>query len=122
MSRIRKLIVSLIGALAMAIAMGLTTALTDNHITPSEWIQLAIAAVTAFSVWLTANEPGWGAAKTTTAAALAVLSLLVSAVTGGVSHLEFVNLVIAALTAVGVHYVQNATAPPPPMPTLRART
>jgi hypothetical protein len=112
MSRFAKLWVSAAGVVVMAVAMTLTTALTDDHITPSEWVQLGIAAATAFAVWIAKNEPGWSAVKTALAAVLAVLALLVSAVTGGLQPLEIVNLVIAALTALGVHVVDNAPALP----------
>lgn len=111
MSRYRSLILSLLAMVGMGVALAVKVSLGDNHISASEWVQISIAAVTAWQVWLTKNEPGWTWAKTGTAAGLAILSLLVGAVTGGLSMLEIVNLIIAGLGVLGVGVVPNVTPP-----------
>lgn len=103
-----KFVAALIGAVAMA----LVSVLTDGRVTSEEWVQVAIAAVTALSVWVAANVPSMPAAKSVVAALLAVLNLLVAYITNGVSAQEWANLVVAALTAAGVYVVPNGLAPP----------
>lgn len=107
MSMYRKALVAVVGAVAMALYSAFNG---DNHITPEEAINIGIAAFTALQVFITANLPAgtiWNYAKTFTAVALGVLNLLVSEWTGGIDNAEWVNLAIAALTALGVYGVAN---------------
>ena len=100
-----KLFVALLGAVAMAGASYAT-----GGITTDEWIQIAIAATTAAGVWAAANVPQFTWAKTFIAVLLAVLSLLVSYITDGISAAEWWNLLVAALTAAGVYALSNRTS------------
>lgn len=98
-----KLIVALVGAVVMSVA----SFATDNHVSTDEWIQVAIAGATALGVWAAANVPQFTWAKTFVAVLLAVLNLLVSYITDGISTSEWLNLAVAALTAAGVYAVAN---------------
>lgn len=107
MSRYAKAATAVAGAALIALHSAL---FGDNHVDPGEAVQIGIAAFTAFQVWLTANTPNARHAKAVTAGALAVLSLLVANLTGGINSAEVVNLIIAGLTAAGVFAVRNSPA------------
>lgn len=47
---------AVIAAIAAA-ATALTAAYTDGHVTPAEWLQIAIAAAAALGVWAVPNQP-----------------------------------------------------------------
>lgn len=98
-----KLIVALVGAVVMSVA----SFATDNTVTTEEWIQVAIAGATALGVWAAANVPQFTWAKTFVVVVLAVLNLLVSYITDGISTAEWLNLAVAALTAAGVYATPN---------------
>src|ERR1051325_9293275 len=93
-------------ALAMVAATVLTAmvaAMTDNHITTVEWINIFIAGVGACAVFAAPNVPGAKYTKAVLAALMAVLTFLVSAV-AGCPHLSavFTCLSRADLLQVGV--------------------
>jgi hypothetical protein len=91
------------GTLLMTVLLGIQTATSDGTVTDGqEWIQISIGAVTAFGVWAAANLPGATWIKTAVASVLAALSILVTAIIGGVNTGEIVNMVIAVLVALGV--------------------
>lgn len=98
-----KLLVALVGAVVMSVA----SFYTDGQFTAEEGVQVAIAGATAAGVWAAANVPGLTWAKTFVAVLLAVLTLLVSYITDGVSTSEWLNLGVAALTAAGVYALPN---------------
>ena len=107
MSMYRKALVAVLGAVVMALYSAFNG---DNHVNPEEAINIGIAGFAALQVFITANLPTgtiWNYAKTITAVALGVLNLLVSEWTGGIDNAEMINLIIAALTAVGVYGVAN---------------
>lgn len=104
MGRYTKAAVAVLGAVVMALYSALNG---DNHVVTEEWIQIAIAAWTAFQVWLTANVSTAPVAKAITAGMLAALNLLISQLTGGIDSAELVNIVIAFATAAGVWTVRN---------------
>lgn len=104
MSLYRSLIIALIGAIVIGVQSALAG---DNRIGTDEAIQIAIAVVTAFTVWNTANTTGWRYAKPIAAAVLAVLSGLTSILTNGFTNSEVINLIIAGLVAAGVLMVPN---------------
>lgn len=100
-----KLIASVIGAgLAAAVA-----AFTDNDITNVEKINIAIAVVTAASVFTAPNVPGAMYTKSILAVLGAVLVFLTSAITDGVNTAEWLQVGVIALTALGVYAVPNST-------------
>jgi hypothetical protein len=91
------------GTLLMTVLLGIQTATSDGTVTDGqEWIQISIGAVTAFGVWAAANLPGATWIKSAVASVLAALSILVTAIIGGVNTGEIVNMVIAVLVALGV--------------------
>lgn len=98
-----KLLTALVGAVVMSVA----SFATDNTVSTEEWIQVAIAGATALGVWAAANVPTLTWAKTFVAVVLAVLNLLVSYITDGISTSEWLNLGVAALTAAGVYALPN---------------
>lgn len=89
-------------ALAIAGLTALASALTDDHVTAQETVQIAIAATTAASVWLVPAVPQWPWMKTAVAALLAALNVAVTAILGGISGEEWVNIALAALGVLGV--------------------
>lgn len=106
-----KAVIAVLGAVAVAVQ----SALSDGAFSQGEVINLVISAVTAFQVWLTANTPAgtfsWYA-KAMTAGVLAALNLVISYLDGGLTQVEIVNLVLAAITAALVLLVPNTTPPP----------
>lgn len=89
-------------ALAIALLTALAAALTDNHVTAPEGVQIAIAVTTAGGVWLVPVIPQYPWAKTGVAVLLAMLNLAVTVITDGITFAEFVNLALAGLGVLGV--------------------
>jgi len=108
MSLYRKAIVAVAGAVLML----LPAVLSDDRISNVEWVQVAIAAATAYGVWLTANVSTATRAKAAIAGVLAGLNLLVTylATGGHITGSMWANLLIAVVVAAGVLAVPNATA------------
>ena len=101
-------------AIAMIVATilaALVSALNDGGITATEWINVAIAAVTAASVFAAPNVPGARYTKAILAVLGAVLAALVSAISDGISASEWLNLALIALGALGVYTFKNDPAP-----------
>lgn len=119
MSAYAKGITAVIGALAVAIA----AAWTDNHITNPEWVQITVAGVTAWQVFVVANVglPLWHATKAITAGTLAGLSWLGGYIANGqaMTGALWLNVAIAAATAAGVFAVPNGPAASPTTPVAR---
>jgi hypothetical protein len=94
-------------ALGMVVATVLSAVvpmLTAGTLTAENWINVALVGIGAVSVAIVPNlTAGIGKyAKAAVAVASAVLTLLVSLLPGGLSTAEILQLVIAALGAVGV--------------------
>ncbi len=92
---------------AQVVAAGvaaLVPALADGRVTPDEWINVGIIALGAVAVLGAGNLPAgvWHWAKVIVAAASAVLVALASLWTGGITAMEWVQLGLAALGALGV--------------------
>lgn len=100
---IRKFIVALVGAIALAVAY----VATDETITTVEWVQVVIAVASAAQVWLTANVPSLGWAKTLTAVVLGVANVLVGAIIDGITLSDVMTMIVAGMTAAGVYMVPN---------------
>lgn len=79
----------------------------DNLLTSVEWVNVAIVGVTAAGVFAAPNIPGAKYTKLIISAVGAVLTLLASAIVGGIQLIEVIQMVIAALGAVGVYAVPN---------------
>lgn len=107
-------------ALVMTVLTAVVPLVGHGHLTRVEWMQLAISATAAFGVWAAANLPSWTWAKSAVAGVLAALNVLVTFVGAGggsLTAVEWVNLGLAVLAAIGVHAVPNqapavASAPP----------
>jgi predicted xylose isomerase-like sugar epimerase len=98
----KKLIWPILGLIVMAVLTTIQQVNADNVITASEWVMVALQALMAFNVWATANLPQYASMKSYVAAAIAMVSLLVSLITGGLTTNEIVNLIITGLAALGV--------------------
>lgn len=86
---------------------GLTAAYAIVHgggtIDPAGWVQIGIAVATAASVYLVPLTPEYPWAKSATAAVLAALQVLATAVVGGLQVDELLMVVLAVLGALGVY-------------------
>ena len=80
----------------------------DNTISNPEWVNVAILGVGAAAVFAGPNVPGAAYTKTVLSVLTAVLTVLASAIIGGVTTTEWLQVALAALGAVGVYSVRNA--------------
>lgn len=101
-SYIKGLIAVLTAVASAVVAFG-----TDGNISTVEWINVAIAAVTAAGVFAAPNVPGAKYTKAILAGLGAVLVTLTSAITGGISQSELIQLAVAFLGAAGVYQFPN---------------
>ncbi|MBF9135420.1 hypothetical protein I0C86_41960 [Plantactinospora sp. S1510] len=85
---------------ALTVAYGALSG--DQRIEPDEAVQITIAAATAISVYLVPLTPQYRWAKTAAAVALSVLQVLATVILGGLDSNEWIALLLAALTVVGV--------------------
>jgi hypothetical protein len=99
-----KLVAMVIATILSAVTAALVG---DNFITPQEWVNVAILAVGAASVFAAPNVPGATYTKTILAVLAAVLTVLASVIVGGVGTTELIQMVLAGLAAVGVFAVPN---------------
>lgn len=97
-----------LAAVAATVLVALGAALSgNNHIDPTEWVTVAIAAVTAFGVWVAANVNGAPYVKGAIAFAGAALVVLQTVIVDGVTTTEWIQIAIAALGAIGVVGLKN---------------
>lgn len=75
----------------------------DQVIDAVEWVNVAIAGVTSAAVFAAPNVPGAKYTKSVLAVLGAVLVLLTSFITDGISATEWLQLLLAALGALGVY-------------------
>lgn len=92
----------LLASVVMAVLLGYREAATSDGVSASEWVILGTQVLMIVSAWGAANIPGWEKGKGFQAGVLAVMALLVSLVTGGISGDEIMQLVIAFMAAAGV--------------------
>lgn len=100
-----KLIVAAVGGVLILIA----GVWTDGTITTGEWINVGIGASNIVLVGVVPNLNG-GVGKYTkavTAVVLAILMLLVDLISNGLTGPEIIQLILAALTALGVGVIKN---------------
>lgn len=91
--------------------LALLASIITDGITRAEWGQLLIAAVTAGTVWATANLPRFPKLKEIVAVVLTLANLGNSYITGQViTGAEWVNLGILAAAVVGVIAINNPVA------------
>lgn len=79
----------------------------DGFVDAAEWVNVAIIAVGACGVFAAPNVPGARYTKAVIAALTAALTVLASTILGGVDYVDGMQMVIAALGAVGVYAVPN---------------
>ena len=101
-----KAIVALLGAILAAILPALTTGPLDA----SAWVNIVILAAGTAMVYNAANVPGWDYAKLVAAVVSAVAVVLSSALSGGISPAEIVQMIVAGIAALGVGVLPNAGA------------
>lgn len=103
-----------IGQVLVTVAVFVVSAITDDVISPEEWVLLAGTAVTAVGVYVVPNlDEGIGAvAKSVVAFLLAGLTVLATLKLGdGLSTAEILTVLIAAAAAVGLTGLPNAWPP-----------
>lgn len=100
--------------IALAALTFLVTALTDNILGGEEILNLIVVVLGAIGVYLIPNFPEGVAryAKTGVAFATAAVIALVSFWTDGVTTTEWIMVIIAAFTAIGVYIVPNGPKDP----------
>lgn len=104
MKQYSKAILAVVVTVLAAVAAALTG---DNTISATEWVNVAILAVGACAVFAAPNVPGARYTKSVLAVLTAGLTVLVSAIVGGVSPVELIQIVLAGAGAVGVYAVRN---------------
>lgn len=98
----------LVAQVLVTVAVALVAALGgDNVIDSVEWVNVAIVAVTAGAVFYAPNVPGAPITKAILSALGAGLTVLASAIVGGLQTVEIIQILIAAAGAVGVYAVPN---------------
>lgn len=100
----KKVIWPILGLLVMAIVTTVQQVNADNRISASEWVMVAVQAVMVVNVYLTANLPQYSKMKSYVAAVIVVLQVLVASIAGGLTTNEIINLIIAFVAALGVHF------------------
>lgn len=108
-----------VAAALLAVVTAVHTLVSDDVITRAEWIQIAIAVVTAISVYLVPIlEYAW--MKTAIAVVLAALNVLVTLIADGVTSGDLVQVLLSALTVLAVGFAPaRSDAPPNPTPVAR---
>lgn len=93
---------SLIAVLVTVLSAVQAAVLNDEVVSSTEWVNVAIAGVTAAAVFAAPNVPGARYTKAILAVLGAVLTVLTSVIIGGVSPSEWIQIALAAAGAVGV--------------------
>lgn len=104
MGKYNKMFAAVVATVLAAILAALTG---DNAISATEWVNVAILAVGAAGVFAAPNVPGATYTKSVLAVLAAVLAVLASAIVGGISTTEWIQIALAALGALGVYAVPN---------------
>lgn len=102
MSRYAKFAMGVVATVLTAVV-----AFAGGGITDVEWVNVAIAGVGAASVFAAPNVPGARYTKSILAVLAAVLAFLTSAIIGGISPVEWGQIGILALGALGIYAVPN---------------
>lgn len=99
-----------VAAIAAAALSAFVAAATDGTVSSPEWVNVAIAAVGAAGVLAAPNVPGARYTKAVLAVLTAGLTVLVSAIIGGITLTEWLQIGAAAAGAVGVFRIPNEPA------------
>jgi hypothetical protein len=100
-----------IAAVVFALIFAIQSAIFDGHVSTVEGVQIVIAVATAAGVYLVPLHPAWLWSKTAVGVLLAVLNVAVTLIMAGWRAADWTDLILAALTAVGV-----AATPARPLP------
>lgn len=98
---------SVVAVLVAVLSAAQAALFNDQVISSTEWVNVAIAGVTAAAVFAAPNVPGAVYTKAILAALGAVLTVLASAIIGGISPSEWIQIALAALGTVAVGAVKN---------------
>lgn len=98
--------------LALQVVVTVATALVaalagDNLVDSVEWVNVAIVGVGAGAVFYGPNIPGAPITKAVLSVLAAVLTVLASAIVGGIQTVEVIQMLIAGAGAIGVYAVPN---------------
>lgn len=99
----------LIAQVVATVLAALLPYLTAGGLTAVDWINVAVVGVGALAVFTGPNVPGAAVTKMVLSVLTAVLVLLVNLISGGVTLAEWLQLAMAALGALGVYAIPNAT-------------
>lgn len=104
--------------IALAAVTFLVTALSDNALSGEEMLNLIVVVLGAIGVYLVPNFPEGVAkyAKTGIAFLTAGVVAALSFYTGGIVTTEWLQIIIAAFTAIGVYIVPNGPKAPETQP------
>lgn len=98
---------AIVHALAVIAAAVVAAGVGDGNISPTEWVNVAIIGVGTLAVFAAPNVPGAAYTKSIIATLTAGLTVLASAIVGGVTTVEWYQIAAAALGAVGVYALPN---------------
>jgi hypothetical protein len=104
MKKYAKAVAAVVATVLAAVVAALTG---DNTVSATEWVNVAILAVGACGVFAAPNVPGARYTKAIMAVLTAGLTVLASAIVGGVTPVELFQIILAGLGAVGVYAVPN---------------
>lgn len=96
-------------AIALATVLSAVSAalVGDNVISPQEWVNIAILGVGALGTFAAPNVPGAAYTKAVLAVLTAVLTVLATVILGGIGTTEIIQMLLAALGALGVYAIPN---------------
>jgi phosphate/sulfate permease len=94
-------------AVLVTVISAVVAAMTDNAVSTTEWINVAIAGVGAAAVFAAPNVPGSRYTKAVLAVLTAVLTFIVTVVTDGITTAEWLQVLVIAAGAIGVYAVPN---------------
>lgn len=103
-------------AVALAVFTAVQAALPDHLVNNTEAVQILIQFFLALSVYLVPVVPQYKWVKSAIAVVLAVLQVLVTLVVDGWQFTDWMPLLIAAATAVGVTLSPAVSETRPPTP------
>ena len=95
-----QVLVTILAAIVAALA-------GDNVLDSVEWVNVAIIGVGAAAVFYGPNVPGAPITKFVLSFLAAVLTVLASAIVGGIQTVELIQMLIAGAGAVGVYALPN---------------
>lgn len=100
---VNKLIAALVGALVF----GLHTGLADDVMSLGDVVMTVSMVLAAVGTWLVPNTPTLATAKLWVSALVIGSGVLIPLLANGVTTQEWIDVVIAVLTAAGVYFVPN---------------